>query len=259
MGGLRATPPALMAHIVFAIPCYFGLFTDDGRAHDQDFARSLADTLEVCCAEGHQVTVLTTQRSTYIQTARNELAADFLQTDGDILFFIDDDLSWKPESAMRLIAMPDMIVAGLYRMKTASEVYCGVLHTDPDGRPLVRPGDGAMAATAVPTGFLRIRRQALEQMVTTYADRAYSIMRGDEQVQVYDLFPQGLKDGRWVGEDFAFCRLWTDILGQLWVAPDLDLTHSDRVSGQTFAGNFHQFMRRQPGGRDDPMRSADAG
>jgi hypothetical protein len=56
----------------------------------------------------------------------------------------------------------------------------------------------------------------------------------------------------WWGEDYAFCRNWQELSGEVWIVPDLNLNHwsGDKV----WKGNFHQYLLRQPGGSEDPAR-----
>ena len=60
-----------------------------------------------------------------------------------------------------------------------------------------------------------------------------------------DLFNHGALDGVWMGEDYAFSRRWEDMGEELWIVPDLDLTHH---GDKPYLGNLHRFMMRQPGG-----------
>jgi hypothetical protein len=61
-----------------------------------------------------------------------------------------------------------------------------------------------------------------------------------------DLFNHGAHEGVWWGEDYAFCRRWNAIGGEIWVVPDLDLTHHSKT--EAFPGNYHEWLLRQPGG-----------
>ena len=40
-----------------------------------------------------------------------------------------------------------------------------------------------------------------------------------------DLFNHGAHDGAWYGEDYAFSRNWLALGGDIWIVPDLNLTH----------------------------------
>jgi len=61
-----------------------------------------------------------------------------------------------------------------------------------------------------------------------------------------DLFNHGAHKGAWWGEDYAFSRNWIDAGGDIWVIPNLDLTHHS--TEQAYVGNYHTFLRKQEGG-----------
>lgn len=90
---------------------------------------------------------------------------------------------------------------------------------------------------------MRIKREVIEKLIEAYPGQHYKVYEdGKETAEGVDLFPQGVHGGRWVGEDYAFCRLWRDIGGTMWVKPDIDFTHAG------FDGNYHHFLTNQPGG-----------
>jgi len=196
------------------------------------------------------------QGSCYVQTARNELVKAFLDSDCDSIFFLDDDISWHREDALKFLEMDDDIVAGVYPYKTKEEGYPVVIHTYDDGRPVIRR-DGCIKGALVPGGFIRIKRQAIEKMVEAYPALKYSKPVDFDAVELVDLFPQGVKNGRWVGEDYAFCELWTALGGEIIVVPDIDFIHHGEVTNPEglpvmteFKGNYHRFLLRQPGGSE---------
>ena len=233
--------------VYFAIASYAGLRDSSGKPNCPAFSKSLYETINLFREQGHEVIVGIRERCCYVQAARNELVKSFREGDCDVLFFLDDDISWDAKEALKLAEMPDGIVAGIYPMKRDKEDYPAVILSDAKGFPVVRP-DGCIAASQVPTGFLRIKRQVIEKMCEWYADRKYSVVTDGEITDGYvDLFPQGLHGDRWVGEDYAFCRLWNAIPGaQIWIVPDIDFSHY--AGDREFKGNYHQFLCRRPGG-----------
>ena len=245
--------------IFFAIPSYSGLLDENDKPRCPAFMLSLVQTFELCEKAGHEVVPLEQSLlmgSCYIQAARNELVKAFRESGADILFFLDDDLSWNPADVLRLIEMPDEIVCGAYRYKTDREDYPIVIYTRSDGRAKTRE-DGCISACQVPTGFLRIKRSAIEKLCGHYPERRYARTQEGAVIEgLVDLFPQGLEAGQWIGDDYAFCRLWLRACGrrkddpknEIWLVPDLNLSHWGR--GQEFAGNYHRYLLRQPGGRD---------
>ena len=221
-------------HIFFATPSYNGI------THSP-FLDSFQATIEACKEKGWDTTFSIRKGNCYVQVARNSLIKEFLDSGADVLFFLDDDISWPPGKAIELIEMRDEIVAGVYPMKAPQPDFPVVIHTDARGYPYVR-SDGCISATSVPTGFLCIKRSVIKKLADAYPQQRYvEYDRGGEEIgEFYDLFPQGVYDGRWVGEDYAFCRLWTRIMGQIWVVPDIDFTHAG------YEGNYHRFLMAQP-------------
>jgi glycosyltransferase involved in cell wall biosynthesis len=177
----------------------------------------------------------------YISNARATMLRKALDAGADVIVFIDYDLSWKPGDLLKLIETPGDVVAGTYRYKEEEPHYMGILEDGPENRPVVRD-DGAIYATAVPAGFLKVTKEAVDRFMTAYPE----LMYGPKYAPSVDLFNHGAFEGQWWGEDYAFCRRWRAIGGEVLIVPNLDLNHH---SGETvFEGNFHEFLMRQPGG-----------
>ena len=102
---------------------------------------------------------------------------------------------------------------------------------------------------SAPAGFLKITADAVDAFMGAYPELCY----GSPWNYSVDLFNHGVHEGVWYGEDYAMSRRWNAMGGQIWIIPDLDLTHWDKE--KSFPGNFHQFLLRQPGGSesDNPV------
>lgn len=179
----------------------------------------------------------------YISGARSYMLRKALDTLADVIVFIDHDLSWNPEDIVKLIETDGDVVAGLYRFKKDEEHYMGIIDDGKDARPVVR-GDGCIRATRVPAGFLKITKGAVNKFMTAYPSLTY----GPKFNLSVDLFNHGAHDGAWWGEDYAFSRNWIAAGGEIWVQPDLTLTHHS--PDKSYPGNFHCFMLKQPGGSE---------
>lgn len=178
----------------------------------------------------------------YISAARSTMLRKALDVKADIIVFIDHDVSWKPSDLLKLIETDGDVVAGLYRFKQDGEVkYMGVLDDDNDGMPKVRE-DGAIKATRVPAGFLKITRNCVNKFMQAYPH----LMYGEASNPSIDIFNHGAHKGAWWGEDYSFSRNWIDAGGDIWVVPDLDINHHSK--DEVFEGNYHEFLLRQPGG-----------
>lgn len=211
---------------------------------------SLSEAIVALKAAGHESRLEVLAGSCYVQVARNELLHRFMDSGSDVAVFWDDDVSLAGADVLRLVEAPDDVVAACYRYKTEEEDYPVVVRCDDEGVPITR-ADGCIDAVGVPAGMLAVKRGCIEQMQAGYPQQRYFKREKDGTVieGLYDLFPQGLKEGQWVGEDFAFCRLWTDLGGKIWVIPDIDTVHH---AWKAFAGNYHRFLLRQPGGSEGP-------
>lgn len=185
----------------------------------------------------------------YISHARATMLRKAMDARADVVVFLDHDLSWRPADLLKLIETEGDVVSGLYRFKKEPEEYMGVLNTTPEGQPIVRASDGAIRADKVPAGFLKVTKEAVDRFMGAYPELVY----GHRYAPAVDLFNHGAFEGVWYGEDYAFSRRWRAIGGEIWVVPDLELTH--HTSGEAFVGNYHEFLMKQPGGINDPLRS----
>lgn len=212
------------------------------RPHNAWLA-ALEATDPVLRAAGYEPRAALEIGSPYISFARARLLGRALEDGADIIVFVDDDVSWRPQDMLRLLQTPGPVVAGLYRFKTDEESYMGSIFHDADKRPVVR-GDGCIKGQHVPAGFLKVTRGAVDCFKAAYPELCF----GKNILPTVDLFNHGAHEGLWWGEDMAFSRRWLSTGGNIWIIPDLDLDHHgpDKV----YPGNFHNFMRRQPGGID---------
>lgn len=177
----------------------------------------------------------------YISAARATMLRKALDAKADVIVFIDHDVSWKPSDLLTLIETEGDVVVGTYRFKREVEEYMGTVMANNDGTPIVRP-DGTILTHSAPAGFMKITKNAVNKFMTAYPEMVF----GDKFHPSVDLFNHGAHKGVWYGEDYAFCRNWRDAGGEIYLIPDLDITHH---SGEAdYPGNFHNFLRRQPGG-----------
>lgn len=177
----------------------------------------------------------------YISCARAYATRKALDQKPDSVIYLDYDLSWDAGDLLRLLETEGDVVAGTYRYKKDEEEYMGALIEGPDNRPQVRR-DGAVRAHSVPAGFLKIKCDAIRHFMRAYPE----LLFGDPSAYSVDLFSHGAHRGVWYGEDMAFCRRWRECDGEIWIVPDLNITHWN--GEKPYHGNFHEFLLRQPGG-----------
>lgn len=202
---------------------------------------SLAASIPLVKAAGWEEGMVSEIGCPYISHARSTMLRKALDAKADVIVFIDHDVSWKPQDLLTLIETKGDVVCGTYRFKKDEEEYMGAVLSNTDETPLVR-ADGNLLAHSAPAGFLKITKEAVNKFMTAYPDLIY----GDKYHPYVDLFNHGAHKGVWYGEDYAFCRNWRECGGEIVLIPDLDISH--HTADKEYAGNFHNFLRRQPGG-----------
>lgn len=207
---------------------------------------SLAASVPLIEAAGWEHGMVTEVGSPYISNARATMLRKALDDKADVIVFIDHDLSWQPEDLLTLIQSEGDCVLGTYRYKREPEEYMGQILAGLDGRPIAR-SDGALKTFCGPAGFLKITRQMVGRFIQHYPELAY----GDRCSPHVDLFNHGAHEHVWYGEDYAMCRRWLAIDGEIWTLPKLSINH--HTADTEYKGNFHQFLLRQPGGSEAPQ------
>lgn len=234
---------------IFCLPVY------PKRPH-QATLDSLRDSVPALEKAGWDHGVVHEVGCPYISAARATMLRKALDAKADAIVFIDTDVSWRPQDLLTLLTTEGEVVAGTYRFKQDKEEYMGSIKSDAIGRPLVRVSDGAIAAIAVPAGFLKVTRSAVNLLMEKYPELCY----GEHCNPSFDLFQHGAYNRVYWGEDFAFCRRWTDLGQDIWLVPNMDIDHHGAAgrhgeNAEVWRGNYHKFLLHQPGGSesDNPV------
>jgi len=184
---------------------------------------------------------INTLKSPYISYARNILTAQFMKSDKDYLLFIDADVEFEPECALRMVVANKDIVCTPYRVKTEKVKYTT---TVPDNDNVkVLPG-GLVEITRGPSGMMLIHRRVFETLQSS---------RPDLEIQAHqhvDLFPEGFKifsfwdcvfkDGKWTGDDIAFCNLATENGFKLYANIESTMVHHGSIG---YKGRYGDGLR----------------
>ena len=84
-------------------------------------------------------------------------------------------------------------------------------------------------------------RGAIEQMLSA----------GIHKNEIFDTMRSG---DEYLSEDYAFCRNWRNLGGELLILPNLNISHWKREeTGEytEFKGNYHLYLGSRPGGALD--------
>ena len=207
--------------VLFAVPCL-------SAKVELDFFHSFMETSALLAKNGISHTIRLQAGIAFIDHARNVLCHDFLvkYPDATDLMFIDDDIGWEAASVMRLLGHKPDIVGGIYPLKQDEVGFPVELNATQDTHKLIER-DGLVQANFLPTGFMRLKRHAIEMMA---ADQpTYPHHRADGVVEhIKNIFHTGYYDGERWGEDVDFANRWRAKGGHMWVDPEITLSHIGR-------------------------------
>jgi hypothetical protein len=137
-----------------------------------------------------------------ITRARNNLAHLFLnETSADYLLFLDTDLDFQPEDIKRLVEnrCEDAIVCGQYAIKQPELRYCHNKLADEKVRR-----DGLLKVAEAGTGCMLIPRKVLLAFKKALPRLEYTDdLLKDKRFNFFDV---GVVQGRYLSEDWLFCR-----------------------------------------------------
>jgi hypothetical protein len=219
--------------VVFAIPAFDHSMIVEG-------VQSLIETDWALHREGIARGYQFVGGDPYLAKVRNLMATRCMRTYPQMtdFFFIDADVTWPAEAAVRLIKSPVDVVGGIYPKKNDNLEFPAYLEMTEDREFVVK--DGLYKATGLPTGFLRIKRHVLERMAGVSGRYIDGTGGGEEAYNIFEMGYSAENEkatgrGEWWGEDFAWCRRWRDMGGELWADPDIDFGHRGQ---KTWRANF---------------------
>lgn len=177
---------------LIATPCYGGMLC-------VNYVSSVL-RLRQACAQIDMPLEFYFHQDSLITRARNDCVAHFLSGDCTHLFFIDADVGFEPQAALRVLMSGHDVAAGVYPIKHDGAGF-------PIDLEAVGPvqADGFAAANEAPTGFMCIARRVLETIRHPFDE----MRNGDEHLS----------------EDYAFCERWRALGGKVHVDTTARLSH----------------------------------
>ena len=227
-------------HIHLATPCYGGMVT-------QSYMQSILRLMQHAALNGFDLSLSMLGNDSLITRSRNTLVARCLdQVEATHLMFIDADIGFDPAQVERMLRLDRDVVGGMYPLKfndwngatsdnlgggegfaTAGLRYVGMIEEG------ARIGDdGFVRGTYAGTGFLLIARACLVRMIEAYPETRYRAIQSwpprppsPNQYALFDCIIEP-ETGIYLSEDYAFCRRWRDIGGEIWLDTKGSLTHT---------------------------------
>ena len=192
-----------------------------------------------------------------VTQARNNCVSYFLNSECTHFLFIDADIGFEPEAIYRLIEKDVPLCLTPYPVKGYGKDYQlqFIVHF-PDKDNVRIQKDGFTEITAGPTGFMMIKREVFEKLAEKYPERktVNKQLVGNKVETMekgwYTFFEtaQDPENG-YLGEDIAFCRLWTNIGGKIYADTQTPLTH---FGSHAFHGSLNMMFAKQKPIDDKP-------
>ncbi len=234
--------------VVIATPCFGGQVS---IAYMNSVLRLMA---AVVCGSGLEIIQI--GGDALVTRARALLVARFLDNpDATHLLFVDGDIGFDAAQFERLFALDQDFAGAMYPAKridwpqlvrriaegepapTAGLQYVGALCTG----DALRMQSGFATARYAGTGFMLLKRQVLERLIAAHPELAFSGIHGTPEFDVdtknrFALFDPMIdpETGMYLSEDFAFCRRWRALGGEIWLDLRSALTHGGTAD---FVGN----------------------
>lgn len=224
--------------IMVATPCFGGLVT-------QRYMSSVLALMTFGDRAGWTLSLQLLGYDSLITRSRNTLMSQFLGSrEATHLLFIDADIGFEAVQVARMLDFDKGVVAGLYPLKTInwSEGAIGrVVHGEPlETAPLRYVGlpcegaarrqhDGFITGVYAGTGFMLIKRDVVLRMAQNYPELRYRGTHGGpvphrDQFALFDCMIDP-DTGIYLSEDYAFCRRWRDLGGEVWLDTRGELVH----------------------------------
>lgn len=243
-----------MTSILIATPCYGGQVC-------AAFMKSVISLMADGIAKGISIQWMDGSDS-LITRARDNLVRRYLDTSYDYLLFVDADIAFKPEQVWRLLDRDVDVAVAAYPFK---QIYpIDVRGIDPtrfgnediyalQHRFVLNPlkdesidDKGFIKVYDAATGFMLIKRDVFVKMKEAYPELWYwNDQTGEESENDYLFFSEmieKMENGklRRLSEDYAFCRRWQNIGGEIHLDTNSKLTH---IGPHWFEGDLKATMK----------------
>jgi hypothetical protein len=238
------------AHVLIATPAYNGSVT-------VAYLESIIKAVTHLPQNGIRLSVSTVSTESLITRARNYQTAIFM---GDPQFthmiFVDADIGFDPQSIVDLVNSDFDVCACPYprktynfaKFKTSAKTDVGdcmsyVLNIskNTDGKSYDVPvyKDHYVEVEETGTGFLMVKKKVIQKMMDAYPESKHHLdvttdVAGTECYGLFDTMIEP-ETRRYLSDDYAFCRRWKDMGGNIFLNTEYNLTHSGI---HTFSGNF---------------------
>jgi hypothetical protein len=231
--------------------------------HDQcsiHYAQGLLEFQKECMKRNVDV-AFQIMKSSLVTQGRNLCVSGFLESGLTHMLFIDSDILFNAESIFKMIERDKDVISIPYPLKTLMwdkafrKMQKGQIKTPDDIRKSLHsypmkvsnPNDidvdrGVIEVTHSPTGCMLIKRQVFDKMIKAYPDKQIvqkTVINGEyvDKPNMWNFFDtiHDPETKTYLGEDFSFCKIWTEIGGKCHAFIDDPIAH---IGEHQYQGRF---------------------
>jgi len=204
-------------------------------------------------------------KSSLVTQGRNLCVAGLLESNASHLLFIDSDIYFQAKSIFSMLEADKDVIGVPYPLKSLMwdkafrKMQEGKIKTPDDIRkslhtyPMKVPDtkniqleNGVMEVTDAPTGCMLIKRSVIEKMIKAYPDKKIvqkTVINGKyvEKPNMWNFFDtlHDPVEKTFLGEDFAFCQLWTKLGGKCHAYVNDSIAH---IGEHQYHGRFYDEL-----------------
>jgi hypothetical protein len=249
--------------ILIGTPSYNGSVT-------LNYMRSVLEMQDILNSAGIHTGFQPLAYESLITRARNYIANEFLrQKEFTHLLFIDADIGFPAEAALRYLRSDKDVVCGIYPVKhldvdklrrmpdelsTLDAVAASLSYTVKLKSGCVVDKFGLVPVEYGSTGFMMIKRHVLEKIAEAYPELRYRnayVNTGEEGMEYTAFFDTAIDpvNRDYLPEDYAFCKRWTALGGEIHADVLSRFIHSGNCD---YAGDYPVFLKHFQAGEEKP-------
>lgn len=213
-----------MKKVLIATPSY------DGKVSVY-YANALADTIRLGLSEDIYFQAVYMSFDALIQRSRNSLVALAVEADFDDVLWIDSDMEWNPEWAVKFVKSELDVLGAPCIRKSIEEQYN--VKCFPEN--LVPDKNGIIKVEAIGTGFLKMSKRAIQSL---WDEGKPYISNDKEHRWIFDV---EIQDGELVSEDILVCKKLVAAGFDINVDSTITCSH---IGALNYKGDFANFVVR---------------
>ena len=249
-------------HVHYCTPCYGGQVTEP-------FFRSWCKAHMIFTKHEIPYSITTSANESLVSRARCHMVAYMMANPkATHLMFIDADINFDAMDILHMLQHDKDIIVGAYPKKDLNfdKMKYSVVQ-DPEisvddfklmgsnyalnyewqfddaGNGSIQTRNGLVKLKDAATGFMLIKREAIMKMIDAYPELYFNNdlnLDAEFEKWTYLLFDVMHEEEtkRYLSEDYAFCRRWQKIGGEVWLDPIVNLDHVGHFTFNGSVGNM---------------------